>query len=299
MCPHVAQNDKSSHYQHTISTPLLINAIDLHGDGMYNIGIMKREVIFMSTHAEEKRRESKPFFTSLCTDPQFQRNTALAASALQLFLLFTMYFIALRPLSLMIFALPAAVIFLLYRLERKRVRDHEPGSGRIQRVLRHIIAIAATAVPLVIFATLTAFFLYTNEPLNVTGLGVEYSISLLVATMLLPILLMIQAALSVCIKSRCRFDLVLMRITSIVVFLATLSMCVFILDLKLEATSLSSAPENFITTIHPFSFSMLGMDIDFTIAIDNILTRILLCGSGALSVIASFLLKPSTDSPRI
>jgi len=252
----------------------------------------------MSTPTEKKRRDSKPFFTSLRTDPQFQCDTVLTASVLQLFLLFTMYFIALRSLSLLIFALPAAATLLLYRVERKRIRDHERNNGRIQRIIRRIIAVTATAVPFVIFAALTLFFLCTNELLNVTGLGVEYSISLLVATMLLPMLAVTQAALSICIKSRRRFDLMLMRITSIVVFLSTVSMCVFILNLRFEPTSLSAAPENFITTVHPFSFSILGMDIDFTIAVDNILTRILLCGSGAAAVITSFLLKPTAADPR-
>ena len=115
----------------------------------------------------------------------------------------------------------------------------------------------------------------------------------LLAVFLLPPFLFFQPTLVVMAGQRHTIDAVTLRIVSILTLILTLLLCIF-------ALSYSSDGGAIITSV-TYTPKILGQEMNITIAIDNILTRIIFCLCSAVMVVLSFRLKaePRVKIPKL
>jgi len=206
-------------------------------------------------------------------------NGLFVTSVIQLTLGILLYFIG--TISFTILFIEGSIALVLALL------SHYKGySNRLWTVLLRILFSAYLFVPLaagiaMIIYVFVAVQGFQDPDLNLIILE---NIWLTLSLIVIPPLLFLQPALSAMAKHRKQYDLVLMRIAAITVFLLSVVLCVFILDYKTDFGSLLSTSVSYTRVI-------LGQQMNITIAINNILTRIIFCLCSGAIIVFAFKLK--------
>lgn len=202
----------------------------------------------------------------------------LVVSVAQLILAFALYMVAVINIwwVLLISVIIAGLAVLSYfKFDR-----------RTPRIIIRILCISFAAVPFVLGAVYIASLYFeavkTNDP-DV----MQYFLSLFWLTFTVGVLsplLFLQPVFVMNATARRRFDMVMLRIVTIATFACSIILCVFALEFKIDDGQLLNTS----TTYAPVIF---GEQINFTLAIDTVITRILFCALGAAMIVCSFLVR--------
>ncbi|MDD2363018.1 MAG: hypothetical protein PHH84_08735 [Oscillospiraceae bacterium] len=222
---------------------------------------------------ENPKTKSSWFTTTNCL------NGLLLASVIQLTLGILLYLIG--TVSFMVLLIEGAIALVLAFLS-----NYKGYSSRLWKILLRILfsvylfASLAAGIAMIIF--IFVFIRgYKDPDLNLIILD---NIWLTLALIVIPPLLFLQPALSVMAKYRKRYDLVLVRIAAITVFILSVILCVFILNHE-------AAFGNILSTSVTYTPVIFGHQMNINIAIDNIFTRILFCLCSGAFVVFAFKLK--------
>lgn len=155
---------------------------------------------------------------------------------------------------------------------------------RTPRIIIRILCISFAALPLLLGAVYIASFYFeavkTNDP-DV----MQYFLSFFWLTFTVGILsplLYLQPVFVMNATARRRFDMVMLRIVTIATFVCSIILCVFALEFKIDDGQL-------LNTSMTYAPVILGEQINFTLAIDTVITRILFCALSAVMIVCSFL----------
>ena len=226
--------------------------------------------------------ETRKLSERLRNDSQFQCDALLCCSAAQLTLAFLVYFIAIPPLETILFGGIAALVIIFSFLERDR--------GRRYLIIRRILTLSTLLFAIILTAVFSLLTVMTAEYDPLPSYPTVYPISIMISNLLFPVLLIMQTAIACCVSNLRKFDIGLIRFVSILSLAVTIFFCTYVMQLQFNGG------EMIITRKHEFPLVLFGFDLSFTVAIDNFLTRILMCASGAAVTVLSFIVKSSKKS---
>lgn len=186
---------------------------------------------------------------------------------LQIILALLLFMIASLRWELWLFTSAAALVVGL--------AGYYKGDTLAVRVVLRVLLIALTAGIIGLGIAGTAI-VFGSVPVEETGALMDVVLLLLLS---FSFMLFVQAAASSLAKERRRFDLVLLRVIGIIVLVLSLVFCVFGMEYK-DEYGLPLIARSFST---PEIFGM-----SFEIAIDNLVTRALLCFLSVCFVFMSF-----------
>lgn len=155
--------------------------------------------------------------------------------------------------------------------------------NRAVRILLCVIDIFLIAVPF-LFSVIFILLYYTEAvpyPDTDTMIQFQADFWMTFAVIAMPPFLFMQPVFVVNATARRRFDMVLLRIVTLLTLLFSILLCAFALAYKPDGNQL-------ILTSQTYSWNIFGSAINFTVAIDSIFTRILFCTCSAVLTVLSF-----------
>ncbi|NLN81797.1 MAG: hypothetical protein GX136_04545 [Clostridiales bacterium] len=230
-----------------------------------------------STKKAEKTGERKPRFTT-----ENCLNGMLAASVLQIVLALLLYLLASVKMELLLIetAVGVALTLSAYFKADERV------PCILLRVINIFLLCGVLAFGIGIIVASYFMLASSGEP----NLQIEYSqiIWIILPFIVLPPLLFLQTVFAITARYRRRFDLVLARINGILVLALSLILCFISLEYRQGGERLILTS---FTTPKVFGY-------DFTIAIDNIITRAVFCVCSIAYVVFAFKLRSMPDKSK-
>lgn len=222
--------------------------------------------------AKGKRQWAEWFTAEHCL------NGLLLASVVQLVLSILLYVLA--AIQFKVLLIEAGVMIVLALLSHKLNDEFR------WRVILRVLYVAVLVLVLVGGAAMMVLIVSQSAALGSHDQQQAIFANFLMITgiLALPALLFLQPAMVAMVQGRYRFDLVLLRITAIAVLLLSIVLCVFGLEYTMNG-------ERMIINSVRYSPVIFGHTMNITIAIDNILTRILFCLCSIVMVVFSFKLR--------
>ena len=207
------------------------------------------------------------------------QNMLLGASVIQLLLALLMYMLPSVRTSLLLGEAAAGIVLAL-------VVRYAPMEKRAVRVLVRVVVIAVLALTTILTIVVVLMTNASRQPTDTEAPSIILTTSnyFMLAAVALPPVLFLLPSLSLNARRRRRFDVVLLRIVTILSLIGVLLLTIF---------ALSYAPygEPTILTSAVYTPVLFGHTFTININIDNILTRVLLCLCSAVMVFLAFYLR--------